>query len=225
MSGSYFSGIFGSSPVSPLQDHMEKVVSCVNELIPFTRAVLNDKRDKRDSHHQNIINMEHEADALKKELRLRLPSSLFMPVDRRDVLEVLTMQDMVAGGARDVAGLIVGRNMQIPHTMSQDYMALVARCIDACQQAYVVICELDELIETGFGKIERERVGGLLCELDVIEQDTDEQQVVLRSKLFSLEQELHPVQVMFLYKVIENTGGIADRAQRVGSRLQLMLAR
>jgi len=225
MSGSYLSGIFGSSPVKPLQQHMEKVVSCVIELLPFTRAVLADNPQERNTRHQNIVDIEHEADALKKELRLRLPSSLFMPIDRRDVLEVLTMQDMVAGRARDVAGLIVGRNMQIPASMSQDYMSLVNRCIDACKQAHTAISELGELIETGFGKPERERVGGLLCDLDVIEQDTDEQQVALRGKLFELENDLHPVQVMFLYKIIDNTGGIADRAQRVGSRLQLMLAR
>ncbi len=225
MSGSYLSGIFGSSPVKPLQEHMEKVVSCVRELIPFTCAVLEGDQQGRAVHHQNIIDMEHEADVLKKELRLHLPSSLFMPIDRRDVLEVLTMQDMVAGGARDVAGLIVGRNMQIPPSMSEAYLALVNRCIDACVQARLVIRELDELIETGFGKVERERVGGGLCNLDVIEQDTDEQQVVLRGELFKLEEDLHPVNVMFIYKIIEETGGIADRAQRVGSRLQLMLAR
>jgi len=225
MSGSYLSGIFGSSPVRPLQQHMEKVVSCAVELIPFTRAVLSGNQQERNKHHRNIVHIEHEADGLKKELRLRLPSSLFMPIDRRDVLEVLTMQDMVAGRARDVAGLIVGRNMQFPASMSQDYMSLVNRCVDACKQAHTAISELDELIETGFGKPERERVGGLLCDLDMIEQDTDEQQVSLRSKLFDLEDDLHPVSVMFLYKVIDHTGGIADRAQRVGSRLQLMLAR
>jgi predicted phosphate transport protein (TIGR00153 family) len=81
------------------------------------------------------------------------------------------------------------------------------------------------LIETGFGKVERKRVGRLLIKLDSIEQDTDEIQVVLRHELFKLENELHPVNIMFLYKVIDKTGGIADRAQRVGSRLQLMLAR
>ncbi len=225
MSGSYLSGIFGASPIKPLQEHMEKVVSCVSELIPFTRAVLEDNPQDRTAHHQNIIDMENEADVLKKELRLHLPSSLFMPIDRRDVLEVLTMQDMVAGGARDVAGLIVGRKMQIPPSMSQGYMALVKRCIDACTHAHLVIRELDELIETGFGKVERERVGGLLTDLDVIEQDTDEQQVILRGELFKLEDDLHPVNVMFIYKIIDETGGIADRAQRVGSRLQLMLAR
>ena len=225
MSGSYLSGIFGKSPVRPLQEHMEKVVSCVSELIPFTKAVLANDEKGRLLHHKNIVDMEHEADDLKKELRLRLPISLFMPVDRRDVLEVLTMQDMVAGSARDVAGLIIGREMHFPKSMAKGYKKLVKRCIDACIQAHVAIRELDELIETGFGKMERKRVGRLLIKLDVIEKDTDEQQVVLRHELFKLEGELHPVNVMFLYKVIENTGTIADRAQRVGSRLQLMLAR
>ena len=225
MSGSYFSAIFGKSPVRPLQEHMEKILSCVSELTPFTKAVLAGKQEAIATHHKNIVTKENEADALKKELRLRLPSTLFMPIDRRDVLEVLTMQDMVAGSARDVAGLIVGRDMKIPKSMAKTYKKLIKRCIDASKQAYTAICELDELIETGFGRVERKRVGRLLIKLDVIEQNTDDLQVQLRSELFSLESELPPVDVMFLYKVIESTGTIADRAQRVGSRLQLMLAR
>lgn len=225
MTSSYLSGIFGSSPVRPLQEHMEKIVACVSELTPFTRAVLKDDQENIKRHHRNIVSMENEADKLKKDLRLRLPSSLFMPIDRRDVLEVLTMQDMVAGSARDVSGLIIGRNMQFPQTMAKGYKKLIKRSIDACKQAYVAISELDELIETGFGKVERKRVGRLLIKLDVIEQHTDELQVALRSELFLLENELHPVNIMFLYKVIDKTGNIADRAQRVGSRLQLMLAR
>ncbi len=225
MSGSYLSGIFGKSPVRPLQEHMQKVVACVAELKPFINAVIKDDEQGRLEHHQNIVTMENEADNLKKELRLRLPSSLFMPIDRRDILEVLTMQDMVAGSARDVAGLIIGRNMRIPKSMAKGYKKLVKRCIAACLQAQVAICELDELIETGFGKVERKRVGRQLIKLDKIEQETDEQQIHLRGELFKLENELHPVNIMFLYKVIDETGGIADRAQRVGSRLQLMLAR
>jgi predicted phosphate transport protein (TIGR00153 family) len=148
-----------------------------------------------------------------------------MPIDRRDVLEVLTMQDMVAGAARDVAGIIVGRKMQIPKSLAKGYRKLVKKCIDSCNQAHVAICELDELIETGFGKVERKRVGRLLIKLDAIENQTDEQQAALRAELFKLENELHPVNIMFLYQVIDKTGAIADRAQRVGSRLQLMLAK
>ena len=92
-------------------------------------------------------------------------------------------------------------------------------------RAYLAIKDLDELIETGFGNNERERVGKLLTELDHIEQMTDEQAITLTHQVFELEDELPPVNVMFLYRVINKTSGIADRAQRVGSRLQLMLAR
>ncbi len=225
MAGGYLSGIFGSSPVRPLQQHMEQVVECVKELVPYIDAVLAGDLSNRDRHHKKIIDLEHKADHLKKELRLHLPSSLFMPIDRRDVLEVLTMQDLVAGAARDVAGIIVGRNIVFPEYMRSNYRELVTTCVKSCEQAYLAIRELDDLIETGFGDKEREHVGQLLTALDHIEQETDEQAITLSHQLFALEDELPPVNVMFLYRVIDKTSGIADRAQRVGSRLQLMLAR
>jgi predicted phosphate transport protein (TIGR00153 family) len=225
MAGGYLSGIFGASPIRPLQKHMAQVIECVTELIPFIEAVLQRDTDARAIHHRSIIDREHAADTLKKELRLHLPTSLFMPVDRRDVLEVLTMQDRVAGAVRSVAGVMVGRNMLIPDSMVQPYRELVARCVDACNTAYSAICELHELVETGFGTKEVEFVNGILDELDTIEQETDEQQVTLRHSLFKMEAELPPVDVMFLYRTIDKTGEIADRAQRVGSRLQLMLAK
>lgn len=225
MPSGYLSGIFGASPVRPLQKHMDQVINCVSELIPFTEAVLAQDKEARNRHHQAIIDREHEGDVLKKELRLHLPVSLFMPVDRRDVLEVLTMQDAVAGAVRSVAGVIVGRNMAIPEPLQQGYRELVHRCVDACTTAYSAIRELDELIETGFGSKEIELVNAILHDLDIIEEETDEQQVKLRHTLFEMEKDLPPVDVMFLYRTIDKTGEIADRAQRVGSRLQLMLAK
>jgi hypothetical protein len=204
---------------------MEAIVACVQQLVPFIEAVLSQNGEEKVRIHRNIVDLEHTADKLKKELRLRLPSSLFMPVDRRDVLEVLTMQDRVAGAVRDVSGIILGRKMVIPEVMRDNYRELVATCVQSVEQAHRAINELDELIETSFGDMERERVGALLSELDRIEQETDEQTIHLSHQLFDLEDELKPVNVMFLYRVLDKTSLIADRAQRVGSRLQLMLAR
>ncbi|MDX1555535.1 MAG: TIGR00153 family protein [Xanthomonadales bacterium] len=225
MPGGYLSGIFGASPIRPLQKHMSQVIECVTELIPFVDAVLAHDTEARTRHHRSIIDREHAADTLKKELRLHLPTSLFMPIDRRDVLEVLTMQDRVAGAVRSVAGVMVGRDMHIPEPLQADYRELVKQCVDACNMAFSAICELDELVETGFGTKEIELVNGILDELDTIEQNTDEKQVEVRHALFTMEKELPPVDVMFLYRTIDKTGEIADRAQRVGSRLQLILAK
>ena len=40
-----------------------------------------------------------------------------------------------------------------------------------------------------------------------------------------LKSRYNPIDVMFLYKIIEWVGVLADQAQRVGSRIELMLAR
>jgi predicted phosphate transport protein (TIGR00153 family) len=57
------------------------------------------------------------------------------------------------------------------------------------------------------------------------EHETDELQVTVRRALFNIENTLPPVDVMFLYEVISLTGKIADRAEQVGNRLHLLLAR
>jgi predicted phosphate transport protein (TIGR00153 family) len=65
----------------------------------------------------------------------------------------------------------------------------------------------------------------MIEKLDGIESNTDNLQAEIRARIFAIENELPPIEVMFLYKVIEMTGDVADCAQNVGSRLQLMLAR
>ena len=223
--GGYMSGIFGSSPVSPLQLHMSKVYKCASKLVPLFNAVINEDWDEVASLQQAISTLEGEADVLKKDLRLNLPKGLFMPVNRQDLLEVLLMQDKIANKAKDIAGLIVGRRIVLPEIVHEDFIRFAERCVAACKQARKAINEFDELVETGFSGREIEIVTEMITKLDSIESDTDTLQAELRSEIFGIENSLPPVEVMFLYKVIEQTGDVADGAQNVGSRLQLMLAR
>ena len=217
--------LFGPSPVRPLQQHMAKVVECAQELLPLFEAVIARDLGAVDAAQEKIAMLENEADDLKKELRLNLPRTLFLPVERRDLLEVLTMQDKVANRAKDIAGLIRGRKMSLPDELGARYLDFVKRCIDACAQAQKAISELDELVETGFRGSEVELVQEIITELDRIEKDTDKIQVEVRTSLFDIERNLPPIDVMFLYRLIDWTGDLGDRAQRVGSRLQLMLAK
>ena len=223
--GGYMGGIFGSSPVSPLQKHMSKVYACASELIPLFNAVINEDWDEVARLQQIISDLEKQADVLKKELRLNLPKGLFMPVSRQDLLEVLLMQDRVANQAKDIAGTILGRHMELPEIIHEDYIRFVTRCVAACKQARKAINELDELVETGFSGQEIQIVTDMITKLDDIESDTDNLQSAIRFKIFEIENELPPIEVMFLYKIIEATGEVADKSQGVGSRLQLMLAR
>ncbi len=219
------SSLFGASPVRPLQTHMSRVQSCVELLVPFFEAVLDGDWARATDTQQQIARLEGEADELKRNLRLHLPKSLFMPVSRRDLLEVLTMQDKIANRAKDIAGLITGRHMEFPEPIGGLMLNFVKRSVDASKQAQTAINELDELVETGFRGNEVAIVESMIKRLDEIESDTDRLQVEIRAELFKRESAMPPVNVMFLYKVIDGIGDLADRAQRVGSRLELMLAR
>jgi len=225
MNRTTISSLFGNSPVKPLQTHMSGVLDCVNELTVFIDAVVKQDWDAAAISQKKISNLEKDADKLKKQLRLQLPNSLFMPVSRRDLLEVLTMQDKIANKAKDIAGLILGRKICFPEAVGAPFIAFVARSVDASAQAGKAINELDELIETGFSGKEVSLVKSMIEELDRIESDTDKMQVAIRAEIFVRETEMPPIEVMFLYKVIDWTGDLADIAQRVGSRLHLMLAR
>jgi len=147
-----------------------------------------------------------------------------MPVPREDLLELLLVQDKIANRTKDVSGIVVGRRMQIPGELSKQFLRFVDRNIDAAKQARKSVRELDELFTAGFRGAEVELVEGLIEELDQIETDTDEKQAALRSSLFEIEKNLDPIDAMFMYRVIELTGEIADMAERVGRRLELLLS-
>ncbi len=220
----YFSGIFGSSPVAPLQAHMDKCYRCAKELIPFFEAVTQKDWDRVQQSRDKISELENEADDLKQEIRGQLPKSLFMPVPREDLLQLLLVQDRIANRARDVSGLIIGRNMELPDQLAQPFLDYVACTVKAVRQARRSVRELDELFETGFRGAEVDLVESLISKLDRLESETDSMQANVRGVLFGLEDDLPPVHVMFLYKVIELTGDIGDYAERVGRRLELLLS-
>ncbi len=225
MARTTISSLFGNSPVRPLQKQMAAVIDCVRELHPFMQAVLADDWEQARTLQASIAQLERDADKLKREMRLQLPNSLFMPVSRRDVLEVLTSQDKIANRAKDIAGVITGRQMVIPDSMKTLFTEYLDRCIDAAVQAQAAINELDELVETGFRGGEVDLVHSIIRKLDEIESDTDRIQVKVRAELFKREAQMPPIDVMFLYRVIDWIGDLADLSQRVGSRLELMLAR
>jgi predicted phosphate transport protein (TIGR00153 family) len=204
---------------------MAVVAECVAEVPALFEALIANDQAGIEKSKDVIFAKEHEADAIKNDLRAHLPKSMFMPVDRRDLLDLLGMQDSIADTAQDIAGLLVERDMQVPPGMADDLRALVARCVDAVNQAGVVIAELDELVETGFGGREAETVAGMIEKLNLIEDDTDKLGMALSKALFAQEDSLKPVAVIFWYELIQWIGDLADYAEKVGDRLRLLIAR
>jgi hypothetical protein len=175
--------------------------------------------------YHEIAALEQKADDQKHLLREHLPSGLFMPIERQDLLGALRVQDLLANRARDVAGIVVSRKLKFPEQAGQSAIVLVKATVETCHQALRVVNELDELIEAGFRGHAVRVVEKMLAELDDLESETDRIQVDLRSDLFAVEKDFYAVDVMFMYRVIESIADIADDAERVGRRFQIMLSK
>jgi len=226
MSGSpLFTKLFGRSPIAPLQDHMKISAQCAEQLLVYFEAVYEEDWDKAKGVYDAIGQLEQQADEMKREIRMNLPKSLFLPVSRSDLLELLHNQDRIPNRAKDIAGLILGRQMSMPEQIRTVVTEYLTVSVSATFSALKALEELDELVESGFSGREMDLIEHLVDSLGEVEHESDIKQIEVRSKLMSVERDLDPIDVMFLYRIIEWIGDLADDSQTVGNRMLYLIAR
>ena len=218
-----FLKLFGRSPFKPMQEHMAAVISCVGEMPGLIEALCAGDQDKVKESKERIFALESEADTIKDQLRAHLPTGLLLPVDRRDLLEILHIQDSIADTAQDIAGLLVARPMAVPPGMSELLLALTRRSVETCAQASQIVQEFDELVEAGFSGSGAETVSRMVDALERSETETIDMVSELVVLLFAHEDEMKPVSVFFWYQMIGWIGDLADGAEKVGYRVRLFL--
>lgn len=213
------------SPIAPLQQHMQRVYEAVLYLPDVFAALIAEDWQVVETTQEKIVHAVHASDGVLGELRQHLPRGLYMPSERRDVLDLLVLQEHIARQAREIAGLILSRKMELPADMSVAILGFGQSCVDCVSAAFTAIKEFNQMIEPGSGSVAYQRVGQELESLDTTRRQAEKQLHDLRNSLFEHEQEMSPIDVMFTYRIFDAMGQIADDAHRVTSRAGLMLAR
>jgi predicted phosphate transport protein (TIGR00153 family) len=202
---------------------MKVAAECAREIPALLEAMGAGDSAAIDRARHTIDELEHRADELKHEIRIHLPKRLFMAVERRDMLEILDSQDSIADVAQDVAEMAALRGMTTPESLRAPLAALAEAAIATCNQSESVVNELDELVETGFGRHEVARVEEMIDKLNGLESDADNRGEEALRALFAIEDELG-VGAFYWYEIIRWIGNIADYAERAGNRIRLLIA-
>jgi uncharacterized protein len=218
--------LFGEhAPFGELQAHMRVVNECASHTPALMQALVDGDQETLKEKAKLIFELEERADSLKHSCRLHLPRRLFMPVDRRDLLDVLQFQDIIADRAEDIAGIFLQREMPTPEPMKEPLVALTKKCVEVVEMTTQVIELFDELLEVGFrGKVV-DRVEALVIEINTAEGEADRLERELSRILFSLEGELDLMSVVLWYRILEWIGDLADYAEKVGNSFRLIIAR
>ncbi len=216
-------GLFGRSPFKLLEKHMEQVKEAVGEVPPIFEALYAGDHDKVKLISEKILKHEHKADTMKDDIRRQIPNSLFMPVDRRDFLGLLSAQDDIADSVEDLSIVLRLKLIDVPEGMKSQLSELVEKVMSITDMAYSIVQELDNLMEVSFGGPEADMVEKMITDLGTMEWEADKLQFKTTKQIFLMEEDLKKGEFFILLEIVRKLGSIADKSEKVGKILRMFI--
>ncbi|MEZ4462156.1 MAG: TIGR00153 family protein [bacterium] len=216
--------LFAKSPFAPLIQLADKVEECCNQVPVLFDAFFEGNYESVHGISEQISHLEHEADVLKHRIRDELPRTIFLPVDRRDFLDVLSALDAIADCAEDVGILFTLREMEPHEELIAPLKSLVRRVMATVSHAADTVRVLGMVAEAGFEGKEAKRMLAMIDELGRLEHEADLVQDDLARRLFAIEDQIKPGSLLIWNKIFNKVGDMANHAERMGNRLRLFVA-
>ena len=188
------SEVISNSPLALLERHAGVCVDCVERLPLYFEEAQAGRWGRAGEVREDICRLEGLADELKQDVRSNLPRGLWMSVSRADLLELVRVQDKMANGAKEVSGISSGRQLAFPASLTSDVIAFLDVVIDVSRTVVKIIGATRELSRSA----------------------------ALRGRLRECEAELSPVDAIFLYQLLAGIGDIANNAEKVAHRAQII---
>lgn len=112
------------------------------------QSILEERTDEIDT-------LEHEADKLKQKIRASIPSSVRLPVNKKDLLSFLKQQDSIADYAQTAAYWMTLRSCEdIPEEIKEGFLELMNTSLKTARLYDELAGALYKLLATSFSKEE-----------------------------------------------------------------------
>lgn len=217
--------LFGKSPFGPLAEHARRVQATVELVRPFLEAFLARDWERCEELHVEVSRREHEADKQKHRIRDQLPKSIFLPVDRGDVLRYLKQQDDIADAAEDLTVLLTLRNIETPEELGRRILEFADQVIHTSELLLEAGLGLADLFEASFGGPEVDRVLAMAAEVGRQEWEADKREREVTRALLAHQDGMDPIDLLLWMRALDVLGQLANHAENAGDQLRMMLAR
>ncbi len=215
--------LFGKSPFAPLQSHMKKVSSCMKKLTEIFGNLRNKSPEELERLVKDLSKLEHEADLTKNDIRSHLPKSLFLPIDRGQFLEILSIQDSISDKAEDIGHLLILYPVNELGDLCDHLDQLFKKNMEAFWDTRSIIKELHELLESSFGGIEAEKVKTIAEKTSQIEYQADKLKHALMKEFFKTSETVK-TPVFYLYtRLVEEINHISHISEKLANRIRMIL--
>jgi predicted phosphate transport protein (TIGR00153 family) len=218
--------VVANSPFVPLEIHAKKGVLAVEKLSEAMEAYCKGDQALLNERTDEIDKLEHDADKIKQKIRASIPSSIRLPVNKKDLLSFLKQQDSIADYAQASAYWMTLRpSKNLPDEIKEGFLELMAASLKTARLYEELVGELYKLLATSFSKEEIKETMQIIPEVEKLEHDVDVLETALLKKIFEHEEALGGAGVCHLMGLVERIGGIADKSASAADRLRSMIVR
>lgn len=218
-----FISIFVTSPFEGIQEHAEKVKECA---LVFQQAIechVSNRCKRFEALRQEVIQLETQADAIKRRIRGHIPKGTLLPVDKFQLFRYLKEQDNVLDAVEDALDWISYRSKPgIPSELEKDFFLLVDAIIAPIEELSKMVTEARKYFRS-FSEKQRNIVKDIIRQLRQQEHEADKLEDAIKEKALNIP--LDPVTVFHMIRLAETIGSIADHAENAGDMMRAMLSR
>lgn len=216
--------LLSKSPFKPLQEHMEHVHICVVAIQDLLQEVKKGSFEEAKKLYSKINEHEHLADKIKDEIRENLSRSLFMPVHRNDLMEILSIQDSIADAAEDVGVLLtIKESLSMPSDLFVLLEAILNKTLETFHKYHEIILEMEYLLEATFSGPQAQIAKKNIDKVAYLEHETDLVQKVFLKKFFECDDQLSKSDFFLISKISRRIGDIANISEKAAKKIRLIL--
>jgi predicted phosphate transport protein (TIGR00153 family) len=218
-----FFSMFMTSPFEGLQEHAEKVKECAWAFQQAIECHLANKCQTFEEFRQEVIQLEKEADAIKRRIRGHLPKGTLMPVYNFLLFRYLREQDAVIDAVEDALDWISFRSEPgIPPELEKEFVILADSVIDPIEELSKMVVEARKYFQN-YSEDQRVIIKNIIHTLHQQEHEADKAEDMVKQK--ALNMNMDAVTVFHAVRLAEIIGSIADHAQNAGDMMRAMIAR
>ncbi len=211
------------SPFNDLEEHAEKIKECALAFQQAFECHISRKCETFEVHRREVIDLEHQADAVKRRIRGHLPKGTLLNVDKFHLFNYLREQDAVFDTVEDALDWISYRlEPGIPPDLEKDFFLLVDAVIEPIEELRRMVAEANKFFTT-LSEKQRNLVKEIIRTIRRQEHEADRIEGQIKGKIFLVETD--PITIFHTVQLAETIGAIADHAENAGDMMRAMLAR
>ncbi|MCJ7540645.1 MAG: DUF47 family protein, partial [Desulfobacterales bacterium] len=172
---------------------------------------------------QEVIQLETEADVIKRRIRGHLPKGTMMPVYNFLLFRYLREQDQVIDAVEDALDWISFRSEPgIPPELEKEFVILTDAVMNSIEELGKMVVEARKYFKN-YSEDQRVIIKNIIRTLRRQEHEADKAEDVVKQKVLNMD--IDAVTVFHMVRLAEIIGSIADHAENAGDMMRAMVSR